>query len=84
VNGFRLFMLAAPRLCFAGLVQKQGTVNLKSQRPWYTQKEVPSGRDVLEICRAELVAERITPKVGFKQAMGKPHQKHPATQSRAG
>jgi len=83
VNAFRLFMLAATRLCFAKQVQKQGAVNLKSRRPWYKQKEVPSGRDVLWACRAHLLTEGITPTVGFEQAMGEFHRKQPATRSRA-
>lgn len=81
-NAFRLFMLAAGRLYFAKQVTEHGEMDLASERPWYKQ-DVPSGRDVLWNCRAQLLAEGVTPTVGFKHTMEVFHQKQPTTRSRA-
>jgi hypothetical protein len=83
VNAFRLFMLAAGRLHFAKQVNQHGEMDLTPHRPWYEKKEVPSGRDVLWACREELLAEGITPTVGFKHTMDVSHRQEPAARSRA-
>lgn len=83
VNAFRLFMLAATRLHFAKQIAGHGELDLTPQRPWYKEKEVPSGRDVLWACREELLAEGITPTVGFKHTARVSHRKPTAMRSRA-
>ena len=83
-NAFRMFMAAAQGLFFAEQVAENGGIHLTRWRPWYRQKQSPSGEDVLWACREELLRQGIIPTVGFEQGVGKNPQEKSEALARAG
>jgi hypothetical protein len=73
VNGFRMVIGAAQVLWFAREVTQQ-PIALAPYQPWYLQKQAPSLHDITWAVRERLLAEGITPRVGFWEGMGVIHR----------
>ena len=72
VNSFRMLVGAAQVLWFAREVEQQ-PIALAPYQPWYLQKQTPSLHDIMWAVRERLLAEGITPRVGFWEGMGVIH-----------